>query len=201
MSNSSWPHGLQHARLLCASLFPRVCSNSCPFSWWCHPTVSSSVIPFFSCPQSQPSWGSFPVSWLFSSGGQKYWSLSFSISPSNEYSGLFFIRYQFLLLSLLNLFCGFWVYPCFWFLQYLYTYIKRWDYNHVHRNYLVKKILQNITEKIYLSHEIAQTRMTQFFHYVYIAESASHLTFSFFLFFLTICWFFEGVHTHAGLGN
>ena len=124
------------------------------------------------------------MSWLFSSGGQKYWSLSFSISPSNEYSGLFLIRYQCLLLSLLNHFCGFWVCPCFWFLQYLYTYIKRWDCNHAHKNYLVKKILQNITEEIYPSHEIAQTRMTQFFHYVYIVEYASHLTFSFFLFFL-----------------
>ena len=71
--------------------------------------------------------------------------------------------------------------------------------SHVHRNYLVKKILPNITEEIYPSHEIAQ-RMTQFFHYVYIAESASHLTFIL-SFFLIICWFFEGVHTHAGLGN
>ena len=45
-SNSLWPHGLQHARIPCPSLFPGVCSNSCPLSWWCHPTISSSVIPF-----------------------------------------------------------------------------------------------------------------------------------------------------------
>ena len=59
MSDSLWPHGLQHARLPCPSLFPRVCSNSCPLSWWCHPTISSSVVPFSSCPQSFPAWGSF----------------------------------------------------------------------------------------------------------------------------------------------
>ena len=53
-----------------ASLSPRVCSNSCPLSWWCHPTISSSVSPFSSCPQSFPASGSFPMSWLFASGGQ-----------------------------------------------------------------------------------------------------------------------------------
>ena len=63
------PHGLQHARLPCPSLSPGVCSNSCPLSQWCHPTISSSVVPF-SCPQSFPASGSFPVSWLFTSGGQ-----------------------------------------------------------------------------------------------------------------------------------
>ena len=64
-----WPHGLQHARLLCPSLSPRVCSNSCPLSQWCHPTISSSVT-VFSCPQSFPASGSFPMSWLFASGSQ-----------------------------------------------------------------------------------------------------------------------------------
>ena len=63
------------------------CSNSCPLSWWCHPTISSSVTPFSSCPQSFPASGSFPVSQLFTSGGKKkYLNFSFSISPSNEYS-------------------------------------------------------------------------------------------------------------------
>ena len=70
MSNSLWPHELQHARFSCLSLSPRVCSNSCPLSWWCHPTISSSVTPFSSCPQSFPVSGSFPVSQLFTSGGQ-----------------------------------------------------------------------------------------------------------------------------------
>ena len=59
MSNSLWPHGLQHARLPCLSPIPRVYSNSCPLSQWCHPTISSSVIPFPSCLQSFPASGSF----------------------------------------------------------------------------------------------------------------------------------------------
>ena len=65
-----WSHGLQHARLPCPSLSPSTCSNSCPLSWWCHPTVSSSVIPLSSSLQSFPTSGSFPMSQLFPSGGQ-----------------------------------------------------------------------------------------------------------------------------------
>ena len=64
------PHGLQHARLPCPSLSPRVYSNSCLLSRWCHPVISSSVTPFSSCPQFFPVSGSFPVSRLFASGGQ-----------------------------------------------------------------------------------------------------------------------------------
>ena len=62
-------HELQHTRPPCPSPTPRVYSNSCPLSWWCHPTVSSSVVPFFSCLQSFPASGSFPMSQFFSSGG------------------------------------------------------------------------------------------------------------------------------------
>ena len=87
VSSSLWPHGLQHTRLPCSLHSLRACSNSCPSSRWCHPTLSSSVIPFFSCLQSFPASGSFPMSWLVSSGGQSI-EWSFSISPSNEYSGL-----------------------------------------------------------------------------------------------------------------
>ena len=65
--------GLQHTRLPCSSLSPRACSNSCPLSWWCHPTILSSVTPFSSCPQSFPALGSFPMSRLFTSGGQTYY--------------------------------------------------------------------------------------------------------------------------------
>ena len=66
-------------------------TNSCPLSRWCHPTISSSVVPLSSCLQSFPASGSFPVSRLFASGGQSiYWS--FSVSPSNEYSGLISFR-------------------------------------------------------------------------------------------------------------
>ena len=68
MSDSLWPHELQHAMLPFPSLSPGVCSNSCPLSRWCHPTISSSVIPFSSCPQPLPASGSFPMSWLFASG-------------------------------------------------------------------------------------------------------------------------------------
>ena len=70
VSNSLRPHGLQHARLPCPSPFPRVCSSSCPLSWWCHPMISSSAIPFSSYLQSFPASGSFPMSQLFASGGQ-----------------------------------------------------------------------------------------------------------------------------------
>ena len=69
VSNSLWPHGLQCARLPCPSPTPRVYPNPCPLSRWCHPTISSSVIPF-SCLQSFPPSGSFPMSQLFPSGGQ-----------------------------------------------------------------------------------------------------------------------------------
>ena len=84
MSNSLWPHGLQHARTPCPSSTPRVYSNSCPLSQWCHPTISSSVVPFFSSLQSFPPSGSFPVSQLFASGGQSIGvSASTSVLPMN----------------------------------------------------------------------------------------------------------------------
>ena len=70
LSDSLRPHELQHARLPCSSLFPRACSNSCPLSRWCHPTISSSIIPFSFCLQSFPASGSFPMSQLFASGSQ-----------------------------------------------------------------------------------------------------------------------------------
>ena len=72
-------HGLQHTRLPCPSPIPRACTNSCPSSWWCHPTISSSVIPFSYYLQSIPALGSFPVSQFFTSGGQ---SIGVSASAS-----------------------------------------------------------------------------------------------------------------------
>ena len=69
-SNSLWPHEPQHARPPCPSPTPGVYPNPCPLSRWCHPTISSSVVPFSFCPQSFPASGSFPVSQLFTSGGQ-----------------------------------------------------------------------------------------------------------------------------------
>ena len=88
VSDSLQPHGLQHTRLPCRLPSPGVCSNLCPLSQWCHPTILSSVIPFSSFLQSLPASGSFPVSQFFASRGQRDWSFSFSISPSSECSGL-----------------------------------------------------------------------------------------------------------------
>ena len=83
-SNSLRPHGLQHARLPCPSPSPRVCPNSCPLSQWCHPTISSSVVPFSSCLQSFPASRSFPMSWPFTSCGQSIGaSISASVLPMN----------------------------------------------------------------------------------------------------------------------
>ena len=70
VSDSLWPHGLHHTRPPCLSPTHGAYSNSCPSSRWCHPTISSSVIPFFSCLQSFPASGSIPVSQFFASGGQ-----------------------------------------------------------------------------------------------------------------------------------
>ena len=84
VSNSFWPQGLQHARLPCPSPSRRACSNSCPLSWWCHSTISSSVVPFSSCLQSFPASGSFLISQLFASGGQSIRaSASASVLPVN----------------------------------------------------------------------------------------------------------------------
>ena len=92
MSSYLRPHGLQHTRLPCLSPTHGACSNSCPLSWWSHPTISSSCRPHLLLPSVFPSIRVFssksvlPIKW------RKYWSFSFSISPSNEYSGLISFR-------------------------------------------------------------------------------------------------------------
>ena len=84
VSDSLWSHGPQYARLPCPSPTPRVYSNSCPLSRWCHLSISSSVIPFSSCPQSFPASGSFKMSQFFASGGQSIGvSDSASVLPMN----------------------------------------------------------------------------------------------------------------------
>ena len=84
ISDSLQPHEPQHTRPPCPSPTPRVYLNLCPLSQWCHPTISSSVIPFSSCPQSFPASGSFPMSHLFTSGGQSTGvSASASVLPMN----------------------------------------------------------------------------------------------------------------------
>ena len=85
LSNSFWLQGLQHSRLPCPSPSPGACSNSCPLSPWCHQTISSSVTPFSSRPQSFPASGSFPMSWLLASGGKSTGaSASASVLPVNK---------------------------------------------------------------------------------------------------------------------
>ena len=82
VSDSLWPHGLQQTRPPCPSPSPRVCWNSCPWSWWCHPTTSFSVASFSACQKSFPASGSFPVSQLLTSGGQSI-GASTSVLPMN----------------------------------------------------------------------------------------------------------------------
>ena len=96
MSNSLWPHEPQHARPPCLSPTPGVYANSCPLSWWCHPTTSSSVIPFSSCFQSFPASGFFSNASALRVRWPKCWSFSFSISPSNKHPRLISFRMDWL---------------------------------------------------------------------------------------------------------
>ena len=91
MSDSLRPHELQHTRLPYLSQSPRVCSNSCPLNRWCHPVISSSVVPFSSYLQSFPASGSFQES-VLRIRWPKYWSFSLNISPSKDHSGLISFR-------------------------------------------------------------------------------------------------------------
>ena len=95
MSDPLWPHGLQQARLPCPSLTPGAYSNSCPSSWWCHQTISSSVVPFSPSSIVPSSWVFFNESFL-RIRWPKYWSSSFSMSTSNKYSGLISFRMDWL---------------------------------------------------------------------------------------------------------
>ena len=130
MSNSLQPQELQHTRLCYTSLSPWICSNSCPLSQWCHPTISSSVIPF-SCSQSFPASGFFPVSQLFASSGQSIGaSASASVLPMNIHcwfplglTGLIS-----LLSKGLSIISGITV----WKLQFFGTWPSLWSSSHIH---------------------------------------------------------------------
>ena len=121
VSNSLRPHGLQHARLPCPSPIPEACSNSCPLSWWCHPTTSSSVVPFSSLLHSFPASGSFPMNQFFISGGQSIGiSASASVPPVNiqdwfplELTGLALLSLEKknVVLNWSKLYIWYWVYP------------------------------------------------------------------------------------------
>ena len=93
--DSLQPHGLKHTSLPCPSPTPGAYPNSCPSSRWCHPAISSSVVPFSSCPQSLPASGSFPMSQLFPWDGQSI-RVCFSVSPSSEHPGLISFRMNWL---------------------------------------------------------------------------------------------------------
>ena len=96
VSESLWPYEQQHARPPCPSPTSGIHPNPCPLCRWCHPIISSSVVPFSSCPQSLPASGSFQMSQLFPSGGQSIGaSASESVLPMNEYSGLTSFRFDF----------------------------------------------------------------------------------------------------------
>ena len=99
MSDSLRPHGLQHTKPPCPSPTPKAYSNSCPLSCCCNPTISSSVVPFSSCPPILPSISVFSNESLPHIRWPKYWSFSFNISPSNEYSQLICFRIDWLHLS------------------------------------------------------------------------------------------------------
>ena len=96
VSDSLWPHGLQHAWLPCLSPTPRECSNSCPWSQWCHPTIPSSVVPFSFHPTIFPSIRVLSNESVLLIRWTKYWNFHFSISPSNEHSGLISFRIDWL---------------------------------------------------------------------------------------------------------
>ena len=95
VSDPLWPHESQHARPPCPSPTPRVHSDSCPSRQWCHPAISSSVVPFSSCPQSLPA-SVFSNESTLRMRWPKYWSLSFSIIPSKDYPGLISFRMDWL---------------------------------------------------------------------------------------------------------
>ena len=96
MSSSLWPHGLQHARSPCPSPTPGVYSNSCPLSWWCHPTTSSFVVLLLLLPLIFPSITVFSNESALHIRWPKYWSFSFNISPSNQHPGLISFRMDWL---------------------------------------------------------------------------------------------------------
>ena len=137
-SYSLGPHGLQGASILCLSLSPRFCSNSCPLSRWHHPAISFSDIRFSSCLQSFPESGSFPMSQLFTSSSQKYWRFSFNISLSNECSELISFRVDSFHLLVVQGTLKSLLQHQSWKHQFFGTWPSLWSNSHIH-TWLLKK--------------------------------------------------------------
>ena len=126
------PHGLQHVRLPCPSLSPGVCSNSCPLSRWCHPNILSFVVPFSSCLQSFPVSGSFSNEWTLSIRWPKFWSSSFSMSLSNEYSGLISLQFTALISLQTKGFSRVFSNTTVWKCQFFGAQPSLWSTSHIH---------------------------------------------------------------------
>ena len=92
LHSTLWPHGLHHTKLPCSSLFPGVCSDSCPLSQWCYPTILSSAVPFSSCPQSFSAPRAFPMCHLFTSGGQSVGASTSASVFTMNIQGWFLLR-------------------------------------------------------------------------------------------------------------
>ena len=145
MPDSSKPHGLQHARLPYPPLSPRVCSNSCPLSQWFHPTISSSVTPFSSCPQSFPASGSFPMSRLFISGSQSIGSsASVSVLPMSL-QGWFSLKLTGLIFLLSRGVSRVFSSTTIWKHQFFSAQPCLWSNSHIHTWLLVKPFLSKWT--------------------------------------------------------
>ena len=138
VSDSLWPHGLQHARLPCPSPSPGACSNLCPLSQGYHPTISSSVVPFSSCLLSSltpvfSNESALRIRW------PKYWSFSFSISPSNEYPGQISFRMDwFDLLAIQGTLNGVFSSTTLWEHQFFSAQPSLWSNSHIHTRLLEK---------------------------------------------------------------
>ena len=132
ISNSLWPHGLQHARPPCPWPTPRVYSNSCPLSWWHHPTISSSVLPFSSRLQSFPASGSFQMSQFFASGKQSIIvSASASVLPMNI-QGWFPLGLTALISLLCKKLLRVFSSTMIWKHQFFGTQLSLWSNSHIH---------------------------------------------------------------------
>ena len=129
MSDSLQPHGLQHSRLPCSSPTPQACSNSCPLSQWCHPTISSSVVPFFSCPNLSQHQGLFPMNRLLS-GGQGI-GASASVLPMNI-QGWFTLRLTGLISLPFKRLSRVFSSTTVWRHQFLGPQLSLWSNSHIH---------------------------------------------------------------------